>query len=488
MARPKTIFSIKLILTVVLLNFYVSAYSQNTNLVSNVDGKIRVIILHYGNGAYFDGFWFDMSVLVRDLLKKMDPDVAFVILHGKDGNAKKFKQALQPFNRQKLCDGTKRIKYHGVNVKTSDFYPWARDAYFIQKEPKGGLAFLDTGFNFKPFPITDFNKIFKHAVVRAGIFHRGGGNVRTTGEEIFIGIDTILGKDMTPQWSSYGHIQETLYSVAEQYLAGDTGDLKKIFNAYASFLHHNLAPDRRLIVPGKALFFDNLEMDNFHFTKKTVHDTGAQAAYHTDVYMSLGHVNSDGKRILFIADSGLGAQVLSRISSVRRREIEERLPTLLEQEGFTAVGILVSSQQIARRFQWRKHKLLDLAMEKAKESEHILNDAAADLKNQGFHIIRIPYLPNGLNNDDDKNDQVMGISFNYSNVLTEVYNNVKRVYIPRYGFKELDEAAFAAYESAGYEVEFIGGLLTNALTSRRDGKGLDCLTSEIRFPVQWSGK
>ncbi|NIM18292.1 MAG: hypothetical protein GTO45_40460 [Candidatus Aminicenantes bacterium] len=44
------------------------------NLVSNVDGKIRVVIFHYGNGAYFLGFWFDETVLFRDLMDKMDKD------------------------------------------------------------------------------------------------------------------------------------------------------------------------------------------------------------------------------------------------------------------------------------------------------------------------------------------------------------------------------------------------------------------------------
>lgn len=486
MARLKFVFLVKLILFTIVLVLYSHAYPQSTNLVSNVDGKIKVVILHYGNGAYFDGFWFDMSLFFRDLIEKMDRDVAFVILLGEDDNALKVEQALRPFSSQKLPDATQRVKYLRVDVKTGDFYPWARDAYFIQRETNGRLVFLDTGFNFRPFPITNFNKIFKDAVVRAGIIHRGGGNVRTTDKEIFIGMDTILGIDTTPRWSPYGHIRETLYSVAEQYQERDTSDLKKKFNAYASFIHHNFAPDRRLVIPGKELFFRDLENGDFLFTKKTVHHTGAQAAYHTDVYLSLGHVDSKGKRVLFIADSNLGAQIVAKITPARRRKIEKTLPELLVREGFTASGIPVSSKQIDSRFQWSKHRLLDLCLEKARESQYSLNNVALNLQSQGFSIIRIPYLPNGLNNIIPQNDRVMGISFNYSNVLTEVYNNVKRVYIPRYGFKELDEAAGAAYEKAGYEVLFIQGLLTNALTSRNDGKGLDCLTSEIRFPVQWS--
>ena len=485
MIGSKFIFFCKVILVFILLNAPLSVFSQRANLVSNVDGKIRVLILHYGNGAYFDGFWFDMTVLFRDLLEKMDSDVGFVILLGHDENAGKVRRVLQPFSRQRLPDGTKRVKYLTVDVKTGDFYPWARDAYFIQQDQKGKLVFLDTGFHFKPFPITNFNEVFKDVIVRAGIIHRGGGNVRTTNREIFIGMDTILGIDMTPRWSPYGHLRETLYSVAEQYLTGDTRDLKKKFHAYANLLHHILAPDRRLVIPGKENFFKDLENGEFVFTKKTVHHTGAQAAYHTDVYLGLGHVDKNGKRVLFIADSSLGARIVEKISPARRRKIEQALPAVLVGEGFTASGIPVTSKQIAGRFQWSKRKLLDLCLKKARDTQDILNNTAQHLQSRGFRIIRIPYLPNGLNNYNNKTDRVMGISFNYSNVLTEAYKGIKRVYIPRYGLEPLDRAAAAAYERAGYRVVFINGLLTGAVTSRNDGRGLDCLTSEIRFPVHW---
>ena len=72
MIGSKLIFFCKVILVFILLNAPLSVFSQRANLVSNVDGKIRVLILHYGNGAYFDGFWFDMTVLFRDLLEKKE--------------------------------------------------------------------------------------------------------------------------------------------------------------------------------------------------------------------------------------------------------------------------------------------------------------------------------------------------------------------------------------------------------------------------------
>ncbi len=344
------------LLLVILLSL--SLFPRQANLISNVDGKIRVIILHYGDGSYFDGFWFDMTVLYRELLNKMDRDVSLLVLRGNDKTGDRLADMLGPFADQKLPDGSQRLKFLTVNVKTGDFYPWARDANFIQTDENDNLIFLDVGFNYPPFPITHYDQVFKNAITRAGMIHRGGGNVRVSSREIFIGMDTILGINKTPRWSQFGHTPETFYSLAENYLAKDLTEFKKKIMAYTDLLHHILAPEKKLIIPGRERFFSQLEMGDFIFDKKTVFHTGAQAAYHTDVYMGLGQVDEDGKR----------------------------------------------------------------------------------------------------------------------------------VYIPQFGFKKMDEAAARAYRSAGFRVTFIKGLLTNALTARNDAAGLDCLTSEIRTPVKWAEK
>ena len=52
------------------LTILASAIAPAQELVSNVDGKIRVVILHYAEGV--EGFWFDQKVLIGDLLRKMD--------------------------------------------------------------------------------------------------------------------------------------------------------------------------------------------------------------------------------------------------------------------------------------------------------------------------------------------------------------------------------------------------------------------------------
>jgi hypothetical protein len=217
-----------------------------------------------------------------------------------------------------------------------------------------------------------------------------------------------------------------------------------------------------------------------------VHHTGAQAAYHTDVFLGLGHIDSDNKRVLFVADSNIGADIVEKMPPVRRRAVEAHMPGELAAEGFRAAEIPVTPEQIARRFQWDKRKLLDLALEPSREVGKILDQFAKHLEGLGYRVVRIPCLVNGLSNKDDKNDGFSGLSFNYSNVLVEVYGTVKKVYLPAFGFKQLDEAAVKAYQGAGFQTVVIKGLLTNALTPRHSGAGLDCMTSEIRFPVRWA--
>lgn len=474
-----------LLLVLFLLSPGYTAASEE-NLVSNVDGKIRVIIFHNGNGAYFQGFWFNETVLFRDLMDKMDKDVGFVILVGKDYKGDKVKKVLEPYAAEKLPDGTPRVKYLTVDVKTSRFYPWARDAYFIQTDKDNNLIFLDAGFNEKPFPITNFDEVFAGAKTRAGTIHRGGGNVRTSYDEVFIGMDTILGVNTTPRWNPHFVSQETLYSNAKDYKKEDLPVLKKRLDAYADLLHRILAPARKLVIPGKEGFFKQMEKEEFKFTRKVVHTTGAQAAYHTDVFLGLGHKDKNGKRVLFVADCKPAAKIVEKMSPEERREVERLMPEVLVGEGFTAAGVIITREQIEQRFQWEKHKLLDLSLKKYKKTADILDGNAQHLEQMGYRVVRIPYLPNGLDNKDDQNDGFVGISFNYSNVLIEVYENVKRVYMPRFGFKKLDEAAAKAYESAGFQVIFIKGLLANGVTSWDAGAGLDCMTSEIRTPVRWA--
>lgn len=474
-----------LIMTLVLFVLAaLPAYSLDENLVSNVDGKIHVIILHNGNGNS-EGFWFDQTVVFRELLEKMDQDVGFVILLGDDINGDYVKEILKPYDTQKLPDGTARIKYLTVEAKTSTFYPWARDPYVILTNKDNRLIFLDNGYGSAPFPVVKFNEIFENAETRASTLHRGGGNIRTTDNEIFIGMDTLLGVRIFPRYGGHNNPGETIYSLARDIKSIGVPVFKLKFQAYADFIHNVLAPDKKMIIPGLETFFAKMEKGEFKFDKEVVRDTGAQAAYHTDVYLGMGPVDENGKRILFAADTRSAAEIVTKMSPEEKRKVEREIPEVLVGERFTAAGVPITAQQIAQRFQWEKFKLLDLCLEKANKMADAMDEAARELEQAGYRVVRIPYLPNGLFDGDNRNDGVQGISYNYSNVLVEVYGDVKKVYCPELGFKQLDEAAAAAYASVGFKVIFIKGLLTNALTPEEAGAGLDCLTSEIRFPVQW---
>ena len=456
------------------------------NLVSNVDGKIRVIILHYGNGEDL-GFWFDQTALYRDLLAKMDKDVGFIILLGKDAQARKARESLKTLAEERLPDGTNRVKFLEVDVKTSMFYPWARDAYVLLSSPPDKLVFLDCGFNEKPFPVLTWDKVIEGASSWAGMVHRGGGNIRTTDDEVFIGMDTLLGIKTQTRWIEYqSRSYDTLYDMAKDIKTEDVPGFKAKFEAHARLVRQILAPDKKMVVPEQDLFFEQLKKGKFLFTKKQVRHTGAQAAYHTDVYLGVGNKDKDGKRTLFVADSGLAAKVVAKMSAEARRTVERGLPRVLAEEGFQAAWIPVSEAQIAERMAWDKHKLLDLCLAKAKKLADRFDAASDYLAKLGYRIVRIPFLPNGLTDKEEANDATMGIGFNYSNVLVEVYGDTKKVYMPEFGFKELDQAAAAAYGAAGFRVLPIKGLLTNALSQEDANAGLDCLTSEIRFPVRWA--
>jgi hypothetical protein len=472
---------------VLLLSLFLSSsvFSSVENLVPNVEGKIQVVLLHYGDGSW-GTFWHDQTVFFRDLMDKMDKDVAFVVLVGKDDAAKKAQDVLKPYAAIKLPDGTPRVKFLTVDVKTINFYPWSRDGYLILSDARENLIFLDVGFARKPFPITNFDDVFKDAKSLAGVIHRGGGNIRTTNDEIIIGMDTMLGINI-PSRGSWFSTGGNLLSTARSLKPEDVPRFKEKFEAYCLFIQRVLAPDRKLIVPGKKDFFARLEKGDFPFESREVWHTGAQAAYHTDVYLGLGHVDDEGKRIAFIADSKLGAKVIEGMSPEKRRELERRLPEILEKEGFSAAGIPVTADQITGRFQWESQKLLDKCLAMAGEVSETLDKSATRMGELGYKIVRIPYLPNGLISEDFSED-IMGMSFNYSNVLVEVFDDVKRLYMPDYDFPELDHAAAQAYKDAGYEVIQIKGYVTHGLSLMQDGAGLDCLTSEIRHPVRWADK
>ena len=224
---------------IAVFSFGLFSTTQAQNLVSNVEGKIRVIILHYGARSS-GGFWHDPTVYMRDLMDKMDNDVGFVVLLGNDAKAERAREVFIPYSQVKLPDGTARVKFLDVDVRTNSFYPWARDGYLVMADENNNLTFLDVGFARAPFPIINFSDVFKDAKTLAGIIHRGGGNIRTTDNEMIIGMDTMLG--ITIQG------EENLYTAAKELDTEDVSVYRERFEAYSNFIHRALAPDKKMVI------------------------------------------------------------------------------------------------------------------------------------------------------------------------------------------------------------------------------------------------
>lgn len=91
-------------------------------------------------------------------------------------------------------------------------------------------------------------------------------------------------------------------------------------------------------------------------------------------------MDEEGKRIVFIADSKLGAKVIENMPPEERREVERKLPSILKEEGFSAAGIPVTAEQISSRFQWESQKLLDKCLAMAGEVSEPLDKSATRME------------------------------------------------------------------------------------------------------------
>jgi hypothetical protein len=90
----------------------------------------------------------------------------------------------------------------------------------------------------------------------------------------------------------------------------------------------------------------------------------------------------------------------------------------------------------------------------------------AELERSGYSVLRIPLLMTRL----DRPEHLRRAGGNpgypmltYNNVLVETAGGREIVYLPRYGFSALDDAAAGAWRAAGFEVRPIGGATTSAM-------------------------
>ena len=98
----------------------------------------------------------------------------------------------------------------------------------------------------------------------------------------------------------------------------------------------------------------------------------------------------------------------------------------------------------------------------------ILDGIAAGLASAGYQVLRIPFYYGGPESrpasDSAKNDSVATYPMlTYNNALVEERGGAQRVYLPRYGWPAMDDAAETAWREAGYLTVPVAGLTISAM-------------------------
>ncbi len=98
----------------------------------------------------------------------------------------------------------------------------------------------------------------------------------------------------------------------------------------------------------------------------------------------------------------------------------------------------------------------------------LLDAIAASLADAGYEVLRIPFYFGGPEGRPgrfaDAGASVAAFPMlTYNNALLETRDGVRRVYLPRYGWRAMDEAAQQAWKSAGFAVTPVAGLTTSAM-------------------------
>ena len=107
-------------------------------------------------------------------------------------------------------------------------------------------------------------------------------------------------------------------------------------------------------------------------------------------------------------------------------------------------------------------------IEKSMEVAPLLDSVAKSLEQHGYRVERVPFLFGGpeshaSKSDDERFMEAAYPMLTYNNVLIEEEAGRRRVYLPRYGWPAMDEAARQAWEALGFTPRPIDGLTISAM-------------------------
>ena len=104
---------------------------------------------------------------------------------------------------------------------------------------------------------------------------------------------------------------------------------------------------------------------------------------------------------------------------------------------------------------------------KSKEVAPLLDGVAASLERYGYQVERVPLLFGGPEAEPSASDsdrmRAAYPMLTYNNVIVEADAAGRRVYLPRYGWPAMDDAARDAWTALGFSVQQIDGLTISAM-------------------------
>lgn len=105
----------------------------------------------------------------------------------------------------------------------------------------------------------------------------------------------------------------------------------------------------------------------------------------------------------------------------------------------------------------------------AQRSRELVSDfegISRALKSVGYKVVRVPFLFGGPEANPEEGDGGMRAAFpmlTYNNVLLEVRDGEKRVYLPQYGLSQLDAVAHRSWSNGGFVPYPVAGLTISAM-------------------------
>ncbi len=388
---------------------------SSVEIASNTEGKIQEVIFQR-SGDYFDFAYISFL--------QNRPDILITMVVSSEEEKRDF------LGKMKIADiPSSRCRFIVMGVNDKDISVWARDSYVMTRTSDGKNVVMEPrGRTY--YPGHGDRDVADRIVATTGerlitsplIFD--GGDMRASGKYLFVGAITIIQNIPAGELATPENVQKVVAKFKKQFgkeviVVGFTQKIDEHGNA------------------GEYLAPLKTDMDK------------AEPVFHLDLYFTPLSNNT-----IAIADPQLTKEILEKMKDT---DFDKATVELQKYEDNT----YLIERTIGALKQFRN------ATESLSNQED-LDRIAADMKSQGFNVIRIPYFQRYVS------------PISYNNALVENFlengKQITQISLPQYGIKELDESAVHAYERAGVRVLPINGLFRGI-----DLMGaLNCLTSEKR--------